>query len=176
MDDFLESTPDESPAEVSPDVPSDDGGWEPNYGFKVKDEEHEFDDWVRPAIQSKEHEEKLRELYTKAFGLDGVKSRLEENERRFQDVHGKYSSVNTQYEQMQNGLQKLGDLREKDFSTFRKVWQIPDHRILEEAASSMIPVPNNESRCSSKSRILVRTHSNLQICREKCTASRCSRL
>jgi chromosome segregation ATPase len=69
--------------------------------------------------------------------LDGVKSRLEENERRYNDVNGKYSSVNTQYEQMQQGLQKLGDLREKDFSTFRKVWQIPDHRILEEASTIM---------------------------------------
>ena len=35
----------------------------PNYKFKVKDKELEFDDFVRGAVTSKEHEAKLRDLY-----------------------------------------------------------------------------------------------------------------
>lgn len=48
--------------------------YQPNYKFKVMDKEHEIDEWLRPAIKSPEHEQKLKEIYEKAFGLDEVKT------------------------------------------------------------------------------------------------------
>jgi len=128
----------------SPEPASEEPEYQPNYSFKVKDDEHEFDEWVRPSITSKEHEDKLRDLYTKAYGLDSVKSRADDFERKYSDVNGKYGSLNQQWEQMSNGLQKINDMKEKDFGTFRKVWQIPDHKILEAASEIMQYMQNPE--------------------------------
>jgi len=128
----------------SPEPMSEEPEYQPNYSFKVKDDEHEFDEWVRPSITSKEHEDKLRDLYTKAYGLDSVKSRADDFERKYSDVNGKYGSLNQQWEQMSNGLQKINDMKEKDFGTFRKVWQIPDHKILEAASEIMQYMQNPE--------------------------------
>jgi hypothetical protein len=116
----------------------------PNYSFRVREEDHEFDDWVRPAITSAEHENKLRELYTKAYGLDSVKSRADEYERKYSETNEKYGTLNSQWENMSNGLQKINDMKEKDFGTFRKVWQIPDHKILEAASEIMQYMQNPE--------------------------------
>jgi hypothetical protein len=144
-----ELSPDENTGSDTSVENTDIGGggesdWSPNYSFKVKDEDHEFDEWVRPAITNKEHEEKLRDLYTKAYGLDTVKSRAEEYEKKYSDVNSKYGTLNSQWEQMSNGLQKISELKEKDFSTFRKVWQIPDHKILEAASDIMQYMQNPE--------------------------------
>ena len=128
----------------SPEPMSEEPEYQPNYSFKVKDDEHEFDEWVRPSITSKEHEDKLRDLYTKAYGLDSVKSRADDFERKYSDVNGKYGSLNQQWEQMSNGLHKINDMKEKDFGTFRKVWQIPDHKILEAASEIMQYMQNPE--------------------------------
>jgi len=128
----------------SPEPASEEPEYQPNYSFKVKDDEHEFDEWVRPSITSKENEDKLRDLYTKAYGLDSVKSRADDFERKYSDVNGKYGSLNQQWEQMSNGLQKINDMKEKDFGTFRKVWQIPDHKILEAASEIMQYMQNPE--------------------------------
>jgi len=60
----------------------------PDFKFKVHDQEYEFDEFVRPAIKDKEVEGKLRDLYTKAYGLetaqksrDNWKVKYEETEK-----------------------------------------------------------------------------------------------
>lgn len=59
--------------------------YQPNFKYRVKDKEMEFDEWVRPVIKNKEHEEKLRDLYSRAYGLDDIKisrdSALKERDR-----------------------------------------------------------------------------------------------
>lgn len=49
----------------------------PNYKFNVDDKEYEFDEVVRPVIKDEETYNKVRDLYTKAHGLDVVKSKHE---------------------------------------------------------------------------------------------------
>lgn len=59
--------------------------YQPNYKFKVMDEEKEFDEFLRGAIKDQETEKKIRELYEKAHGLDFVKPKLlREREQRDQ--------------------------------------------------------------------------------------------
>ena len=45
----------------------------PNLKFKVKDTEHEFDDWAKGAITDEATEKKVRDLYEKSYGLDNMK-------------------------------------------------------------------------------------------------------
>lgn len=49
----------------------------PDWKFKAANKEHEIDEWLRPVVKNKEHEQKLKELYEKAFGLDEVKTTRE---------------------------------------------------------------------------------------------------
>lgn len=70
--------------------------YQPDFKFKVHDQEYEFDEFVRPTIKDKEVESKLRDLYTKAYGLetaqksrDNWKTKYEETEKTakvYQDI------------------------------------------------------------------------------------------
>jgi hypothetical protein len=51
--------------------------WKPSFKFKVKDKELEFDDFVKPIIKTKDLEQKFKDLYEKAHGLDEVKTSRE---------------------------------------------------------------------------------------------------
>lgn len=68
----------------------------PNYKYRVLDKELEFDERIRGAIKSKEQEDLLRDLYTKAYGLDEIKP--------------KYASAleyKNKYETTQKNIQKI---------------------------------------------------------------------
>ena len=41
----------------------------PNWSYTHHDKEHEFPEWVRSAVQNKEHEDQLREWATANAGL-----------------------------------------------------------------------------------------------------------
>lgn len=64
--------------------------YEPNLKFKVYDEEKEFEDWVKPYI-NKDNEEKFRDLYTKAYGIDGIKKKLDTSR---QELAAKHTEMN----------------------------------------------------------------------------------
>src|SRR5688500_3044500 len=71
------ATTTEPPKETEPptegEPPKEVPQYTPNYKFKVMDEEKEFDDFLKGAIKTKEDEEKLRDIVTKAYGLDAHK-------------------------------------------------------------------------------------------------------
>lgn len=141
MDD-LNEIPDsqiQTPVEANPDAVevTETPEYEPNYKFKVKNDEFEFDERIRSGITSKEAEDHLRDIYTRSHGLDSVKARAEEYEKNYKDTESKYGQLHSQYEQVQNGITRLNELREKDFATFQKAWQIPDQKVLERAAEIM---------------------------------------
>ena len=73
--------------------------YSPNYKYTLMDKEHEFDEFLRPVVKSKEHEEKLRDLYTKANGLDQLKFKnnkiLEENKTYKGETEKLQSAFNT---------------------------------------------------------------------------------
>jgi len=50
----------------------DQESYAPNYKYRVKDKELEFDESLRIGVTSKLQEEKLRELYTKASGIEEI--------------------------------------------------------------------------------------------------------
>jgi len=58
----------------------------PNYSYKVKDEEFEFDEFLRGSVTSTEQEEALRELYTKSRGLEGYKDKLTTKEQEYNEL------------------------------------------------------------------------------------------
>lgn len=120
------STPAATPAVGTPMVP-ETPAYNPNYKFKVMDQEKEFDEYLRPVIKDIDTEKKIRELYEKAYGLDHVKPKYESLKTQFEDVNGKYTTV-------AQDLQKLGiHLKNNDLQSFFGAFQLSDEQILKYA-------------------------------------------
>lgn len=98
----------------------------PNFKFKVYDEEKEFDEFVRPVITNKEAEEKLRDLYTRAHGLDGLKTKHEKLRAEFETLQ----PIKTKYGNLAESLGALSYYVGKDdFDSFFQTLRIPENKI-----------------------------------------------
>ena len=117
-------------SEDSPEVSE----YQPNYKFKVDEKEFEFDERVRPLVTDKDSEAYFRDLYTKAHGLDIVKTRAEETKKKYQETSQQHGDLRNQFDHVQNTLTKLNRLKSEDFGTFQKVWEVPDRQILARAS------------------------------------------
>lgn len=83
----------------------------PNLKFKVYDEEKEFDEFLKPYV-NKDNEEQFRDILTKAYGLDGVKSKLEKTRDDLSHKEQAYSGLENGVKQLQSLLdnKKYGDV------------------------------------------------------------------
>lgn len=106
----------------------------PNYSYKIKDDELEFDEAIRSAITSKDAEEHLRDLYTKAGGLDTYKTKLTEKEQTLQDYQTKISSLTDGFNTMKT-FRDNGDYRKLFATVGLKEEQVLEYalKIAEEA-------------------------------------------
>ena len=113
---------DETPAEETPEEGEATGeveepAYQPNYKFKVLDQEKEFDEWIRQAV-NKDNEAKIRELYEKAYGIDHVKTqRDQEREAR--------AKAQAMFDQLAGEIQEAGELKQKDLGLFFERLGIP---------------------------------------------------
>lgn len=112
------------------DYEPQDGEYTPNYTYKVRDEELEFDEFIRPAINSPEIEEQVRELYTRAKGLDSVKSRFEETKQRMADLELEAQRYREENEYASKGVEGLKKLALEDFPSFAHIVGLDDKTIL----------------------------------------------
>jgi hypothetical protein len=95
----------------------------PNYKFNHLDKEHEMDEFVRQAIKDKASEEKMRDLYTKAFGLDAMKPRYEK-------VRDNFNTLKSEHDQLINNISLLdGYYKQGNLDEFFKTLQIPEQTI-----------------------------------------------
>ena len=100
-------------------------GYEPNHKFKVYDEEHEFEDFLKPIIKDKDTEAKVRALYEKAYGLDVVKP-------KYQRLKDEKVDLTEKYENLSTGINRLRDtLDQGNYPEFFKAMNIPDEKIYE---------------------------------------------
>lgn len=104
--------------------------WTPNYKFKAFQEEHEFEDWVKPLV-NQETEEKFRKLYAKAFGFDGVKPKYDKMREEYSTLQEQYSTINKNLDQLSSHLQA------GDFGTFFDRLQIPKESIMKWVADQL---------------------------------------
>lgn len=94
--------------------------YEPNFKFRVHNdeeededgEEQEFDEFVRGAIKDKESEDRIRDLYTRAHGLDALKPRHQKLQERFSTVAQHYGKLHQTVQDI------LRSRDEGDYATF----------------------------------------------------------
>lgn len=122
-EEVVEEKSDEQASDPEPEAASDEDAaagdeaakaiaeaYTPNFKFKVLDEEKEFDDWIRPAI-NKENESKVRELFEKAYGLDTVKGKLQSERAEREKYQGEFENLAGQ-------VQAIMGLRKQDLGKF----------------------------------------------------------
>ena len=133
---FDEANPDN--LEVVDSGEGEDGEGEsdytPNLKFTVDKKEYEFDERVRGLITDKESEDYFRDIYTKAHGLDLVKQSLSERDEKIQQRDAEFQNLQSHYEKYDQTFQKLKGLKDQDFGTFQKAWEIPDNVVLKRAS------------------------------------------
>lgn len=116
---------------VAKDATQVANAFKPNFSFKVKDKEHQIDDFLKSAIKDAETEKKVKELYEKAYGLDEVKAHRQKIQEQLQAIEPKYQSV-------EKSLQALGSfVQKKDYRSFFEALQIPKDDILRYAVEEL---------------------------------------
>lgn len=99
--------------------------WVPDYKFKVMDKEYEIDEFLRPAI-NKDNYDKVKDLYTKSFGLEHEKARAE----RYKSDVDRLTPFEQQLAEQNKQLGYMGNLlHTKDYGTLFKELKIPDEAI-----------------------------------------------
>lgn len=93
--------------------------YQPNYKLQVHELEREIEEWARPYIKDKESEEKFRELYQKAYGLEYVKPKYE----RFKSENERLSGETKNYEGIVETLRE--NVKNGDYDAFFKNVNVP---------------------------------------------------
>lgn len=112
------STSDTSTASVTPPA------YTPNLKFKVHDKEKEFDASFKEFIKDKKTEDLVRDLYTKADGIDEIKGKYQKASEGYKNLHAEHSNLNSSI----NNLSKMVAM--DDFDGFFQAIKIPEERIL----------------------------------------------
>lgn len=111
------------PGEESPEAPA----YEPNFKYNILEEEHEMPEWAQKAIASKEDEERFRDMFERAHGLDYVK-----NDRS--ELRGQVQNLQQQVEQYNQYHGKLQDFAKAgDWDSYFEMQQLPPNVILTQA-------------------------------------------
>ena len=131
--------------------------YEPNYKYSFKSEEREFDERLRGVITSKENEEYIRDLVTKAEGLDSYKSKLSEKEQSFGDLERLYSEANTNAQKYETGFERLEQLKNSDLSSFARAWGISDQQIFDLARGLLDENPQAKAQRDSQFNSIVQS-------------------
>ena len=80
--------------------------YQPNFKFSAYEKEHEFDEFIRPVVKDKLTEEKLRDLYSKAYGLEPMKA-------KYNKLQEEYAPIKERYENLYGNVSRLGQFMEK---------------------------------------------------------------
>lgn len=120
----------EETQEIAESQESDGQEYEPNYSYSVKSEQFEFDDWVKPFVKDADTEENIRQLYTKARGLDHVKANLEKTSTELNDYRSQSTRLKEEAELARQGYENMTNLAKEDFAAFAGLVGLDDKTIL----------------------------------------------
>lgn len=119
---------------ISKDVSADTGGvqdgseekpaYAPNYSYKVHGQEKKFDDWIQNAIKDADTEKKVRDLYTRADGIDHVKQDRERLAETNQTLVKEKADFDQSLAELSYCVQK------DDLTTFFEKLNIPKQQVL----------------------------------------------
>lgn len=103
-------SPEEQTNESLTDLEVSGDEYTPDLTYKIKDEEHTFDERLHGAIKTKEDEEFLRDLVTGRAGLDSYKEKLNSRNSEYDELLNNAENLHGGYERIKE-LRDAGDYR-----------------------------------------------------------------
>jgi len=91
--------------ETPTDHQLDDAVFTPNFQYKVKDEEFDFDERVQGVIKTQEDEDYFRDIYTKAGGIESYKQKVDGYETKITELTGGV-------DELSQGFHRIKELRD----------------------------------------------------------------
>jgi hypothetical protein len=113
-----ESTSTPQAAATTPTTPSVGDGqtpaivppaFQPTFKFKAFGKEHELDDFWKPLVKDQESEKKVKELFTRAYAFDDLKTRFEGTQNEHAEVYKEYTALDRDVRKVTSFLNR-GDL------------------------------------------------------------------
>lgn len=105
--------------------------YQPNYKYKVHDQEKEFDEMFRPLVKDAETEKKIREMHEKLFGFEVIKPKYESRTKELETLKSEYMPI-------KEGIQELKEhVAARDFDSFFKGLNIPEKMIFDWVAKKL---------------------------------------
>lgn len=150
-DEVVESIEEEAGETVGPKVE-----YVPNLTYKVKDKEMKFDDRLIGLIKTKEDEDFVRDLHTKAGGLDSYKEKLAEESRRRDELEKQYTENQKQVEQSHNFYKELlSDRESKNLRGMAKKLGISEQDLLATALeiAAELEMPEQQRKIVQDNRV-----------------------
>lgn len=68
--------------------------WQPSFKYKVRETEHEIDEWARPFIKDEETQKKFVDLYTRGHGLELAKQERDEIRTKYENLEQSLGILN----------------------------------------------------------------------------------
>lgn len=97
----------------------------PNYDFKVYDKVQQFPEWIRPHIKDKANEDHLRDIYSRAYGLDGLKGKYEKSKEQI----ASYSEMERKFNAQSSELKNIIAMRDTDLGAFMQAVGLTDEML-----------------------------------------------
>ena len=105
--------------------------YNPNFKYKVHDQEKEFDELFRPLVKDADSEKKVREIHEKLFGFEVIKPKYEARTQELETLKKEYFPV-------KEGITQLKEwVKAKDFDSFFQGCNIPENMIMEWVAQKL---------------------------------------
>lgn len=105
--------------------------YQPNFKYKVHDQEKEFDEFYRALVKDQDSEKRVREMHEKLFGFDVIKPKYEARTKELETLRQEYTPL-------KEGIQTLREhVGARDFDAFFQGLNIPKEWIIEWAAKTL---------------------------------------
>ncbi len=135
----------------------------PNFKFKILDQEKEMDEWIRPLVNSPETENKMRDLLTKAYGMDKIKEDRDTLRDQFGQLRG---TVEKEYGPIIQNYRNLATLVQEgknagDWGKFFQAAQIPAQGVIRWAADVVAKLEKDPNYLDQEKNSF-QTHQNIQ--------------
>lgn len=103
----------------------------PNFKFKVYDEEKEIPESFRALMKDSATEKEVRELFEKAYGLDGLKPVHQKAVKERDEFMGKFRETEGNLNSTVENLKKIHAYSQNDLDTFFQIYKIPQERLFQ---------------------------------------------
>lgn len=107
------------------------GAFEPTFKYKVKDNEYDMEDWVKPYIKTAEDQKRFQTLFAKGHGIEEIQAQRTE-------LRENLATVSERHTKLSESVQALSEMVNRgDLQSFFETLKIPKEAVLKYALDEL---------------------------------------